>query len=578
MPSVPDNSYRKVLNSDLTIILKYLERESSQQECILSFINTSKTTDIKINPIKQQQQQQNGGGWFGSFLGSTSSIDESKVSLNDESDDMLHLFLGYIQLFGYVVLNYKFSIDTSSLEINKGNQWWNNTEYLNQYLHKDDPSHDTTDEHWKLDTVPFIEKNQHEKLTIGGKLGGVNDLIVKDEKITTTKGHLLHDLINTFDSGSFAKHSPLAPLSLHDLTDPIIPIYTTSQSLLFTDLTIPRKSSREFHIKFPIKKNLPPSYNTNSTGPACDQGLVSIRYALVVSLVEDMLTNKSQSIYFPLQIYPERYGITKYLQKKYFDDLIELDKDWKIETVSVNEEAKPDTRDVMGRDTFLQDLSKLIDSDLYNMPKISTMERRKSSINGANDEVNPEGYILQLPQHMKTQYKLRVNNQELCLIGFPRPFYHPGDDINYIINIKNDSTTKVIGLITYLEAHEVFHLREKEEEKEQAKQVNKYKVTGNIKLNTFSPSVTKSSHGKCLVNDYINIPKHLSPQFQSSSFLNLEYHLVFQFNLAEIGQPEEQQETEVEAQGDLFNQSGKYKFETLASSYRFTVPIYILPQ
>lgn len=133
----PDNSYSKVLNDKLTISLKYLERGGDlTQECVLTFTNTSKQ-EVVVNPIKQQHHS---GRWFGNIFGSTHTIDESMQALNHESEELIHLFLGYIQLFGYVVLNYKFSIDTSSLEVNKGNQWWNNTDYLHQYLYKDDPA------------------------------------------------------------------------------------------------------------------------------------------------------------------------------------------------------------------------------------------------------------------------------------------------------------------------------------------------------------------------------------------------------------------------------------------------------
>ncbi|RCK55307.1 hypothetical protein Cantr_03770 [Candida viswanathii] len=591
-----DSSYSKVLNDKLTISLKYLERTDSTQQCILTFTNTSEQ-DVLVNPLKQQQLLlQNSGRWFGSIFGSTQTIDESMDALTVDSDQSIHLFLGYIQLFGYVVLNYKFSIDTSSLEVNKGNQWWNNTEYLHQYLYKDDPEHEKSEDHWKLDTVGFIEDNYDSKLIIGGKLGGVADLIVKDEKVMTEDGQLLHDLINVFNSLPKPRHP--APVSLHDLTDPIIPLYTTSQSLLFTDLTVLQNSCKSFHLKFPVKENLPPSYNAHLTGPACDQGLVSIRYSLIVSLIEEEMTNKSKSIYFPLEVVPPKRpigGINRFLQKKYFEDPVELDKEWKVEQVTGDEEPKNVDQDQTTQDehrqTFLEDLSKLIDSDVYNMPKVSTMERRKSSVNGYHEEDGLEGYILQLPPHLKTQYRLRVNNQELCLIGVPRPYYHPGEDINYIININPNkaNTTKVIGLITYLEAHEVYHLHDSGET-----QVNKYKVTGNVKRNTFAPSIINSALGESspsLINDYINIPKFVTSQFQSSKFLSLEYHLVFQFNLTEINGSDEisgEATTAGHVPGaeisegstpDLrvFNKLGKFKFETMASSYRFTIPVYVLP-
>ncbi|CAX43587.1 reduced growth phenotype protein (protein rgp1), putative [Candida dubliniensis CD36] len=572
MPGSPSSSssnspYVKVLNEKLSISLQYLDCERSCQTCVLTFINTA-DQDININPTKQTSS----GGWLSGLFGSSPPLDESLSKVNVDANLPIDLFLGYIQLFGYVVLNYKFEIDTASLEVNKKSQWWNNTEYWNQYLETNEKKDDRIDEYLKLDTVPFIEENYSEKFTIGGKLGGVQDLVVNDDRILTDNGYLLHDLIGNFNSYSSSKESQALPLQ--SLTDTIVPFYTTPQSLLFTDLTISKNSSRSFCLRIPIRDDLPPSYNTCSTGPACDQGLITIRYSLIVSLIEGNFSNKTKSVYFPLKMNSKRYGgAHRYLQKRHFDSSIRLDKNWLVEIVSDKEETKHQEKDKSEKGSFLQDLSTLIDSDLYNMPKVSSMERRKSSVNGMSDEINSEGYISQLPEHLKTQFRLRVNNQELCTIGLSKPYYHPGEDLNYVINLNPNAsnTTKVIGLSTYLEAHEVYHLPEN------GKKIHKYKITGNVKLNTLAPSIINtqlSESSPCFLNDYLNIPKFVTPQFQSSRFLNLEYHLVFQFNLSEDDLHE--QKANEENYATVFAKCDLYKSETIASSYKFTIPVYIL--
>lgn len=110
------------------------------------------------------------------------------------------------------------------------------------------------------------------------------------------------------------------------------------------------------------------------------------------------------------------------------------------------------------------------------------------------------------------------------------------------------------------------------------KKIHKYKVTGNVKLNTLAPSIINGQlleSSSCLLNNYLNIPKFVTPQFQSRSFLNLEYHLVFQFNLSE-GDLHKQKANE---ENDMtpFAKCDIYKTETIASSYKFTIPVYILP-
>lgn len=106
------------------------------------------------------------------------------------------------------------------------------------------------------------------------------------------------------------------------------------------------------------------------------------------------MTDKGKSIYFPFEVPHKRHisGVNRFLQKKYFEDPVELDTHWNIKVVTGEEKEEDDENEVKGngqlqsieedKKTFLQDLSKLIDSDVYNMPKISTMERRKTASMG----------------------------------------------------------------------------------------------------------------------------------------------------------------------------------------------------
>ncbi|KAG7664656.1 uncharacterized protein J8A68_001818 [[Candida] subhashii] len=658
-----NKSYTKILNDNLSISLTYRNSDpdhpNHQRECQLSFHNTSKTR-IVINPHEDHENgehksdtgaDQSGGGWFGGIF--RRQQQQQQELKNDDDDQTLKIFLGYVQLFGYIVLNYRFSMDSTTYEFNKrasaggGSEWWNNVDYLTQYLHTDFEH----DENVNLDQAPFLAAP---RLIIGGKLAGVGNLIIdtkqnKDVYVDSEEdGSLLHDLIYPFNSklpprstSTITGGGNHSQLSLKELTDSIVPIYTTPQLLLFTDLKIEPETTQTFHFKFPVKDSLPPSYNTRSTGPGCDQGWCSIRYSLIVSIHDQQPHSKKlskRSVYFPMNVDPGRVGMSgRYIQRKFLQDPIRLDNDWKIEQVDPNTtttnkmhtsasmiEYKEDPNSET-RSAFLQDLTALIDSSLYNMPKMSTSERKKSIVETNEEEreqqsyLDSEDFIPQLPEHLKTQYQLRINkNHELCMISLNRPYFHIGEDIHYIVDIKSgggnrgNNNTRVIGLITYLEANEIYHCQEGKELR------NVYRVTGNMKVNTFASAMIdscmehdekdggKKGNSCCLVNDHKHIPRSLTPQFQSS-FMDLKYFLVFQFNLSEFGDGEngekkagkEGEETNGTdggiSEGDgvdkehllqdnekltmdlLFETNRRYKFDAIGSGNKFKVPIYILP-
>ncbi|RLV96010.1 hypothetical protein JA1_000606 [Spathaspora sp. JA1] len=621
-------SYIKVVNDHLSISLAYLpSRTPSEFECLLTFHNTNDQALI-INPKERKETAPTtSSGWLSGIFGrgggeqSKDSPSEDNIDPKSQQQQHLRLFLGHIQLFGYVVLNYNFNIDTSSLEMTKNSQWWNNTEYLEQYFNNEELK-DEDLQIKALSQVPLISKRS--KLIIEGKLGGVNDLFVdhnQDILINANQAYFLHDLITPFNSqqplaSTVANNT--ATISLTELTDSIVPIYSTPQSLLFTNLDIEANSSKTFHFRFPIQETLPPTYNARSTGIACDQGWSSIRYSLIVSVSEPNNPGEKlrpRSIYFPVNVQAQAVGLNfRHLQRDYLSDEVafNLDSNWKIEIVT--KETKTDVEEVKesgdSREVFLEDLSKLIASDLYNMPKISTIERRKSVPFEKLDEfkqlnvLDNTHAIPQLPEHLKTQYQLRVNNQELCLISLSRPYFHVGDDINYIIDINKGKQflPKVIGIVVYLEAHENYHIGESNKVF-----TNMYKVSGNAKLNTFASSMIDASadrNNPSLVNGYIHIPRSLTTQFQSSSFMDLTYYLVFHFNLATFGEEEETEETngkqkqvtneaeETEeanerlvngnsnpriSSEELFAINRQYKFDGIGSGHKFKVPIYLLP-
>lgn len=564
-------TYKKQLHDSLSISLSYLEVEADgSQVCELTFKNTSKK-NLTLNPVQSTAIESNTevqSSWLPSFFKLSGKTEEQTELVTLTKDEPITLFLGHLQLFGYLVLNYKFPIDTSSLDMNRHQQWWNNVEYLNQYWHEEEAEGegDGNDPHVIVENTPFVAEQIKSKITIGGHLGGVKDLIVgeHDSKSLDVNPTLLHDLVNVFDSYP----AGTSTLPLIDLTDSILPIYTTPQSLLFSDLNIPKNSSKTFKFSAPVNSKLPPSYNTRLTGPACDQGWVSIRYSLAVSLQENNIIEPAKTLYFPFKVSPRRVVTNKVMQRLYFEEPLGLESSWRIKSKEEESLSSPSLNGTSAKADFLKDLSDLIDSDVYNMPKISTTERRKSSINTTQKEALDEGlYTAQLPSNMKTLYQLKVNDDEVCKISISKPYYHVGDDIHFKIEMNlNDKESQVIGVIAYLEAYETYHLKENGERQV----VNKYEVSGNIKINTLATILTNQKDTKSVVSESINIPKYLTPQFQSKSFMDLTYWLNFQLNFAKLA------DEDVSATDLVFKSNTFLRSDAIGNTQHFTVPIHII--
>ncbi|CAH2354154.1 hypothetical protein CLIB1423_14S03312 [[Candida] railenensis] len=620
--------YTKRISNQLSISLSYVASEDpSKVECLISFKNIS-NHNVVINPEASQEQNGN-GSWLSSMFGekkNSSNLEKEKLTLNTKDAQPLNIFLGYVQLFGYVVCNYKFELndgnaisslggddgtgsndegdidsgdneneyDDSNQEGLKDYQLWSNKDYIQQY-NNDDLDDQVKHEGWPkdlklseiLDTTPFISQSYKDRMIIGGKIGGIEDLVVVDEdrsiaqqqqqqskqsdgkfQIDKYKRSLLQDLVagfNTFpeptgNAGNGADGIEL----IREISDAILPFYATSQSLLFSDVSLKKDETKLFRIQFPRLKEFPPSYNTKSTGMTGDQGLLSIRYQLAVGLSEmnsKVGVLQPRTVYFPYEVRAEyvkndeSYLLPDYLRRT------TIDQSWKVlkienedeKSISKEEDAAAQSTveediEKLDKQSFLEDLTNLIDSDLRNMPLISSTERRKSipAINeNAVDGLNP-----QLPKHLKTQYQIRLNNKELCLVSIKKPYYHLGEDINFVIDAANSAHngTRIVGTTAHLEAHEVFHCKIGKSQADKD-YTNIFKVSPYLKINSFASSMTQSTSSSnastTLMNGSINIPNYLTTQFQSSRLFDLQYFLVFKFVLKDFF--EEEENTELEA-------------------------------
>lgn len=615
--------YVKKVDDKLSIQLEYLNKSIDDVECRLTFYNTLKKRLI-VNEFDKNRRDQNPGWLSGIWGRPPSPLSDVKADSND-----VKLFLGYVQLFGYVVLNYKFGMDDSNsvLALDKtprNSTWWANKEYLETYA---DTGEDVLEKNAGLDSTPFTYDNLVDPMIIGGKLGGVNDLVVEPDnvsklRINSQQRIFLNDLVCNFNSyKNVADVENDGTLWLKELIDGILPFYATSQSLLFSDLVIDAFSEKSFRFKFPNVQEMPPSYNTRLTSLTCDQGLISIRYLLILGFLKMDSSNSllPVSVYYPFVVnsekpqYAERYQQPDYLQH------ITIDKSWQItilnDALEASEKlpvlAQDGESDGKGlRDSFLNDLDNLISSDIYNIPKMSSSERKKSFHSLYEVEEVKQGYIVQLPVHLKNQYQILVNNNQLCLVTISKPYYHLGEDIQFSIDINpetadTESAARIIGVTVHLEAHEIFHLKDRK------RLTNVYRVSQNVKINSFAVTMMNLHLGnqqpqKSTINGYLNIPYFITHQFQSSKFMDLKYFLVFKSNLMQFDkhQPLENGSftpsvleadldrsnthdieaaklidppTDYELISNKYAFTNSYKFNNSGNDFTFRMPIVVLP-
>lgn len=648
------SSFVKRINDKLSISITYLN-ESSQKvpkkddhvdkshpsnisddndheyiEALISFHNTSDKTlainddsEAAVNDESETGKTQPESSWFSSIWSNNNFDKEEKEKLQTESQDTdeISVLLGYVQLFGYLTLNYKFDLSSLAMDTSNKNSWWKNKDYYNYYQNMNENEDEEDIKDSKIEKTLFLQENYlKNRLIIGGKLGGINDLALSSNSnesggnvVGDYNRFLIQDLLYTFntlehkskkptanqeDESSHDKQNNDGGLPLKDVTDAIIPFYSTSQYLLFTNLKLKPKSTETYHIKFQtLDSNLPPSYNTNSTGIVGDQGWSSIKYLLIIGILEPKGNHiLPRSIYFPFNNKGKQIGNNeRWLQSNYLDST-KVEKNWQVSVIKDNDEDKESiklnklTILEYSMESFLHDLDKLISSDLQS---VSKNERRKSSTLSKisefrekikDTEANKDiaDVVPQLPSHLKTQYQIRVNNYNLCDISISKPYYHIGEDINYSININPDGieTTKIAGIITHLEAHEIYHLNNDEK----TDYTNIYRVSQPIKTNTFASSLinsySKDEQHSSLVNELIHIPNHISQQFQSSKFMDLKYFLVFKFNLNEFDKHLKNSESNTTESTDVAPPGfdNEYKFDNNhASEFRFRLPLVLLP-
>lgn len=589
MPAVSPCNCRlsKKINRSLLVAVAYAEVADHPEslDVTIEFTNTNNSSDSNSPSGTPDAEDSNASaeatneGWFRSLWAG------EKAPLAPAPLADIPLFLGYVQMMGYVRVNRQIGGD-GTLDA-ATNVYWKNLEYLENYLGKSDDVYD------EIYETPFF-KDHGSDSPRKARIGGINDL--KLRRFDHTAVYLLHDLAHTFNTMQMPdQNAPPLPEPYHqaladDLSSCIVPFYVTAQHLLFSSVRLPGKLTEIHKIRMPRPPGtLPPSYNTRLAGAAGDGGAVSICYSLIVGLLEPLSESmKPRAVYFPMELKPGRRGWDRgWLQRDFLQDTL-VDKDWKPQTLEAGSggvvngangadesNGKNDANGTNGTGTsekkFIRDLDTLIESSVH---VVAANERRKSSV--SLQALEQTGYIHQVPQKLKVLYQIRVNSQSLCKLTVSKPFYHVGDDIHFFLELFTDSgvSTRVVGAITHVEAHEVFNL----ESDTNRKSVNFYKVTPTVKLNTYADAMADAYHQNSngVVTGVVNLPRFLTQQFQLSTFMDLKYFLVCRFVLNDFEESEGLGTIDADPNRYL-DYIQEYKVESKSSEFKFLIPMTVLP-
>lgn len=312
------------------------------------------------------------------------------------------------------------------------------------------------------------------KAAVAGKIGGLEGLELSKNKndgmfgmLTNGIGNLLNTNINELGVEDQEKKKELEKL---------VPFFSTSQSLLFSELHLESGDVKTFYFKCKLPKALPPSYKGSS---------IKINYHLIVGASLDKAIPKPLNIHFPLKIYPnfdeDGYQPISNLDKfillpndKILNEAVQtsgrrtsfktikkviftqpkLTQNTKKEKFLQRIEQLADDKDSQGRDLNITDFKST------NSKEILTTFSENINNRGEIDEniplkIQKEGYTFEKQvSKIQTQYIISRNGQSITTLTFSKPFYKIGEEIKLSLDFNNKQL-KTTGVLVSLESLEL---------------------------------------------------------------------------------------------------------------------------
>lgn len=576
MPTVGpyDVSLTKSLEN-LAISVSYSQVPISPTEldCAIEFRNTAGERRCDVDRTSPDTSDSEDGGL--ARQSRSGKIQGEKTHVARAEPEAASLFLGYVQLVGYVRVNHK--IGGSGTAAAARDVFWKNQSYAGKYP--------VAKEQEKVEAIlqtPFFTRHECAD-AFKNKFAGWPDF--KSGEMDSVSTYLLHDLAHTFNSreppppGASAPNAQEVVFLTSEFPQSIVPFYVTSQHLLFSSTRIDAGCSQTNKIRISIPDHtLPPSYNTGLTGYLGDNGLVSICYQFVVGLLKESLSGMaSRSVFFPLEFVPSQIRTERgWLQADFLQRPV-VDKNWRprVVTDAVNipngnagDAEKSGRRVEAAKSKLAAEIDSLIHSSVET---VAAKERCRSLM--AVSRKDSHRYIPQMPRKPRVSYQIMANGQSVCVALMSKATYSVGEDIHFCLDlpVRKSLTTRVVGAVVHVEAHEVFHSSETD------KPVNAYKVTPSVKLNTYTCALAISDDEHLLqVASILSLPTYLAPQFQASTLMDLKYVLVFSLVLNEFDAEHHISSLDYDDTVVVADYIQKYE-ESEFHEFKFFVPLTVLP-
>lgn len=415
------------------------------------------------------------------------------------------------------------------------------------------------------------------KAAVAGRIGGLEGLELSKNlnegvfgRLTSGIGNLLNTSIDELAAEDQDKKKELEKL---------VPFFSTSQSLLFSELHLESGEVKTFYFKCKLPKTLPPSYKGSSIG---------INYHLIVGASLNKSIPKPLNLHFPLKIYPnfdeEGYQPISNLEKfillppdKILNEAVQVygGRRTSFKTIKKVILTEPKLTQNTKKEKFISRIEHLIDNekdqdlninDFKGINSKETLTAFTESINnrGEIDEnipvrVQKDGYTFEKQvTKIQTQYIISRNGQSITTLTFSKPFYKIGEEIKLSLDL-HDKDLQTTGVLISLESLELI----------------RDSFSADLDMTKTLPrslAFYKESYPTYNVKNLpvnIPIPLHATPQFKTNIFES-RWCLSLKFVLS---QDEKYEEVHSDETGNMLNA----KENISGTDFICRLPIPVLP-
>ncbi|ODV62013.1 Rgp1p [Ascoidea rubescens DSM 1968] len=389
------------------------------------------------------------------------------------------------------------------------------------------------------------------KSTIGGRIAGIQSL---ESSKSNLNGGLFSNLTYILSN-----------------IDNLFPVFSTEQSLLFTEITLHPGEVKQYYYKFKIPETLPPSYKGN---------FIKINYNLILNC--EKLTKNSQprklNIYFPLKIYPftnpnqvqpfydlnsEFLNNFKYLKSSRnrgvivdLNDSKNLSLNRRSSFISIsnfivnsnlaNSAKKTENSKYLRnsnsnqlKKSFIKKIKILIDDkDFITSEKINNYKEEDSILNDFKtntfkgcSETQKLFYPSVLRKPFQSQFLIKYNKHFVSKLTLSKSYYEIGSQIHLIFDFDskklNDDYYKATGLVVNFESFENNDIQNQRLFKE----FEELTLNDEVLYKEFSQLLISKSYSVIDYNQlnlFFTVPYSISPQFESNIF-RIQYYINLKF-------------------------------------------------